>query len=59
MKMEFLLSGLVLNGPAFLFREKVEVGVCVLVSCGFRVEGGEEGAFKLPELCAKDLHYQI
>lgn len=25
--------------------------VCVLVGCGFRVEG----AFKLPELCAKDL----
>ena len=39
------------------FEKKVEVGECVclsVVASGSRGWGG--GAFKLPELCAKDLH---
>lgn len=55
MKMEILMRA----GTVRFSHKKTEVGVCVCVVCLFVVVAGLRGAFKLPELCAKDLHYQV
>lgn len=55
MKMEILfMAGIVQSAL-----EKVVVGVCVRVCACLCCSFGVKGAVKLPELCAKELHYQV